>query len=199
MSLTEFTYRRYKFKRFLKLDDPEAVQRHLYILKWLKPAYTFGDKVCADIYQQPYSNIVNLKMWFQELNDPDTYVDAFVSIMETMFSVEKSDVMNADIIDLFAAFNRVSFLLNELIEREDNTLPVAPDPKMVEAGLDRLEKFGELNRIDSLAGGDLTKWKDVEQMPYQEVYAKMYMDAEHARIQKAYIEITKPKTTKRKI
>lgn len=48
-----------------------------------------------------------------------------------------------------------------------------------------LDKFKEINIVDSLAGGDILKWNDIQDLPYFDVFIKMLMIQEKNKIDKA--------------
>jgi hypothetical protein len=76
-----------------------------------------------------------------------------------------------------------------IIEREQKTLKYTPDRKELLAGVQDLNKFGEKNLVDALAGGDVLKHDDVLKLPYNTVYLKLYQDNVKARINKKYATI----------
>ena len=66
-----------------------------------------------------------------------------------------------------------------------------------EAGVADLNKFGWLNALDSLAGNDITKWQQVYELPYKDVYIKLLKDKETADIQARYQDIMKRKSKRK--
>lgn len=48
-----------------------------------------------------------------------------------------------------------------------------------------LDKFKEINIVDSLAGGDILKWESIQDLPYFDVFIKMLMIQEKNKIEKA--------------
>lgn len=55
---------------------------------------------------------------------------------------------------------------------EKRYLERPPDFKMLSAGIKQLDVLGITNVIDMLAGGDVTKWDDIEQLPYSKCFDK---------------------------
>jgi len=51
-----------------------------------------------------------------------------------------------------------------------NTEPTDHDAKLQQAGVKELEQFGDLPMIDSLAGGDILRYNDIEKLNYLEVH-----------------------------
>jgi uncharacterized protein YgbK (DUF1537 family) len=57
------------------------------------------------------------------------------------------------------------------------------------AGIRAFEKFKYINTINSLAGGDITKWTDILNMPYERVLTKLLLNKTEAEYQKRYSEL----------
>jgi hypothetical protein len=57
------------------------------------------------------------------------------------------------------------------------------------AGIQSFEKFKYINTINSLAGGDITKWDTVMNMPYERVLTKLLLNKTEAEYQRKYREI----------
>ena len=55
---------------------------------------------------------------------------------------------------------------------EKNYLERPPDFKMLAVGIKSLDVLGVVNTIDLLAGGDVTKWREIEQLPYSRCFEK---------------------------
>jgi hypothetical protein len=57
------------------------------------------------------------------------------------------------------------------------------------AGIQSFEKFKYINTINSLAGGDITKWDTILNMPYERVLTKLLLNKTEAEYQKKYMEL----------
>lgn len=76
---------------------------------------------------------------------------------------------------------------------EQNYLSSNPEPELIASGIDELNIFGELNIIDSLAGGDILKWEQVKQLPYHSIFDKLRKDNIERKINKNYNKIISKK------
>ena len=76
---------------------------------------------------------------------------------------------------------------------EQNYLSSNPEPELIASGIDELNVFGELNIIDSLAGGDILKWEQVKQLPYHSIFDKLRKDNIERKINKNYNKIISKK------
>jgi len=57
------------------------------------------------------------------------------------------------------------------------------------AGIQSFEKFKYINTINSLAAGDITKWNEILNMPYERVLTKLLLNRTEAEYQKRYSEL----------
>ena len=57
------------------------------------------------------------------------------------------------------------------------------------AGIQSFEKFKYINTVNSLAGGDITKWAQILNMPYERVLTKLLLNKTEAEYQKRYSEL----------
>ena len=57
---------------------------------------------------------------------------------------------------------------------EQNLLTSSPAPDQINAGIHTLNVLGDINIIDVIAGGDITKWAKIRNMPYGRVFEKQY-------------------------
>ena len=64
--------------------------------------------------------------------------------------------------------------LKHWTKTENEYLSAEPDPKLLVAGINDLNQFGELNTVDSLANGDVTKYEEIKQLPYHVIFDKQF-------------------------
>lgn len=57
------------------------------------------------------------------------------------------------------------------------------------AGIQAFEKFKYINTVNSLAGGDVTKWADILNIPYERILTKLLLNKTEAEYQKKYSEL----------
>jgi len=57
------------------------------------------------------------------------------------------------------------------------------------AGIQAFEKFKYINTVNALAGGDITKWSQILNMPYERVLTKLLLNKTEAEYQKKYSEL----------
>ena len=81
----------------------------------------------------------------------------------------------APLLQVYAAGNNYLIELMELIKREEVQLARAPKSDHLRAGVKMFEKFGALNSIDTLAGGDILKYTAVQQIEYNVAFMKLLL------------------------
>ncbi len=80
-------------------------------------------------------------------------------------------------------------MLSKLIEAENKLLSSVPSVLERKAGVQSFEKFKYINTVNSLAGGDITKWAEILNMPYERVLTKLLLNKCEAEYQKRYREL----------
>lgn len=81
------------------------------------------------------------------------------------------------------------YLLSQLIQTENKLLASVPSILEKKAGIQSFEKFTYINTINSLAGGDITRWAAILNMPYERVLTKLLLNKTEAEYQKRYSEL----------
>jgi len=73
--------------------------------------------------------------------------------------------------------------LETISELEKTYLSSNPSAKMFQAGINKLDQFGAMNTVDSLAGGDVLKYELVKKLKYNVVFDKQYREVISGEIQ----------------
>jgi hypothetical protein len=81
------------------------------------------------------------------------------------------------------------YLLSRLIETENQLLSSFPTALEKKAGIQAFEKFKYINTVNSLAGGDITKWTEILNTPYERVLTKLLLSKAEAEYQRRYSEL----------
>lgn len=95
-------------------------------------------------------------------------------------------------IDLSSAIAFILWLIDEMKsinELESQYLRSEPDIKMMQAGIQKLDKFGNLNTLDNLAKGDILKYDSIRKTPYNVIFDKQYMEVTKSDIEKKLSKI----------
>ncbi len=135
--------------RFLLLE--EAVQnRYFNVFQFIAPVgiiprlfllWQFGNLKAEKLQQLSFGEIIMLKKYATG-ND-------YEKIFQIVFGISESQLLRVRVKDFFQALNWIKNELEILVERE-KLLNSEPDPKMMEAGIERLEVFREMNLLIGL-------------------------------------------------
>lgn len=165
---------------FLTLEN-QIIDEYLPILELLSPVTevddpiheSFGKIKIPNVKSLKYGNVVLLKRLLTEGT-----TDAIIEAVSIVTKLPKESVYYFTIIPFYSIYNSILSQLIEINNMENNELSSEDeDIVMIEAQAnERMSKFGILNTIDNLAGGDLTKWKEIEEMPYMVVFTKLMME-----------------------
>jgi len=58
-----------------------------------------------------------------------------------------------------------------------------PNPELIQAGISDLNVFGDMNIIDTLAGGDILKHEAIKKLPYKVIFDKQFKSVIENNIQ----------------
>lgn len=86
--------------------------------------------------------------------------------------------------------------LNVILKTEETTLNTKPTPEQIAAGINDYSRFGIMNTIRALAGGDILKTDAVLRKSYNEVYLWLCMKQQDAKYDKSYETVMRNKHAK---
>jgi hypothetical protein len=104
------------------------------------------------------------------------------------YNVFEYDIANTPNAQLLEVLTWIFDEFKLIARMEDEHLNTPPDFKMAAAGVERMNVFGHLNVIDSIAGGDPLKWEAVRKLPYHVIFDKQYKSTIENDIQKKLME-----------
>lgn len=156
------------------------------ILKFGKPQNKVLGYEAAEFVSLPYGLI---KRDLPQLQKQARFYDCVDLVLRHTY--KDLDLSKATGNELMAFLLWIKEQQERLNALELNYLSSDPDPKMVAAGIHKLNDMGELPTIDNLAGGDLLKYEAIEALPYFRVYEKLKLNKIWSEINKQYEEIVK--------
>ena len=149
------------------------------------------------------------KIWLHETvkSNQDDLINALSDIVliysqpqitKKDFDINKINELNNvfDEIFLVSLYSTAMFYilqLKNILELESETLSTQPTAEQRHAGIDMFNDFGVMNTIKALAGGDITKYKEVEKIEYNIVYVHMLMNKTQGVFEDNYRKIMKNK------
>jgi len=120
---------------------------------------------------------------------------AFLALKDKGINVFEYEINKCSAKEILYFTCWISDELKAVNQMEKDYLTSFPDSKMQLAGIDKLNKFGEMNIIDSLAGGDILKHEAIRKLPYHVIFDKQLKSLTEGAIQKSLKEQNKPKKT----
>jgi len=126
-----------------------------------------------------FDSLINMPYWLVKVEIPELLGSGDVlGLIESLArciscEVDQRAVEGLGIGEVLGFVLWVRDELEQISHLEAMHLQTPTDTKLVKAGIKRLEVLGEINVIDSLAGGDILKWACVKALPYSEVFDKL--------------------------
>ncbi len=119
-------------------------------------------------------------------------VDDVLIVKVLELNKRKTKLENRTLKAFFAIVNFIKNQFKYLGELEQK-LDTETENDLIVAGIDELNKFGDLNTIDALAGGDILRWQQVLDLTYEDVYNKLLKTKTEEDIKKRLETIYKSK------
>lgn len=113
----------------------------------------------------------------------------FLMLKERGVNVFRNDIEQIEINEAISFYLWIVDELKSIRELESEYLRSDPDVKLMQAGINKLDKFGLLNTLDNLAKGDITKYDMIRNTPYNVVFDKQYMEVTKSEIEKKLSKI----------
>lgn len=147
-----------------------------------------------DLDKLIYSSWKFLKETLPDLVKKGKFGDAvFECLKDRGINVFRIDIDRRTINEVMAFFLWISDEREAIAKMEAEYLVADPDPDMQMAGISDLNIFGDMNTIDALAEGDVTKYETIKLLPYNVIFDKSYKDIVERRIEKKYAKLKEPK------
>lgn len=198
MEINNFEFIDYLFIDFIKITDVDLIDNYRLILDSLKPLkeidnpnYKWYKKHPKKLQITPlmelsFGDVISIRTNLQEAT-----IDNVVECICIVTKLKNYQVKRFTITQFYGIINGITEQLEQIISMEYNELSDDEDDVDLIAtnANERMARFGTINTIDSLAGGDLIKWAEVEKLPYLSVFTKLKMDKERNKIHKEISEL----------
>ena len=181
------------------LKEPEinldgVTQQQLdFIFKYGQGSNKLGKYESKNFTELPYGIV---RMDILTLQKKELHLEAIMMILECQF--EKVSLKGVTQNDLFAFLVWMKKEQDKLFTRERNYLSSDPDPEAVAAGINRLDEFGALATIHTLAHNQVWRHKDIYNTPYFEIYQVLKLEKVQRDVQKAHQKIMEQKAKSQK-
>lgn len=125
-----------------------------------------------DLFELKYKWIIRMK---EQLTSPT--LGAVKDVLSTVYDIRTDEqFFSCSVFDVFAAYAWIVEEVQNLYEVEKQKLFKKPTNKQISAGIEEFEQLDDIPVIDLLAGGDVSKWDDVLELPYGQVLRKMLLN-----------------------
>lgn len=142
----------------------------------------------------PIDNILHLSFITIKETIPKLIEECkFEEAIATALSMDVKKIYTFDEIKRFRLYLWLLKQYEKIGKMEMDYLSSPPDAKLAAAGISDLDPLGITNTIDLLAGGDVTKWEEVRNLPYSDCFEKQLKMLIESRIEKKLIEQSKVK------
>lgn len=178
-----------KVKAFFELPTEVLLSQYC-VLRMLKQKNTHGNISVKSVELLPYGLVVNLRKVYIEQT-----AELIITAIEEVFKIDAPEQMKMDILDYFPLVNFILAGTEKIVEMEKRMLQTPSKPELEAAGVEDLQKYGELITIDNLSGGDILRHHEIEQLPWRKVFTKLCLEKDKAEVQERYAEIIKSKQT----
>lgn len=155
-----------------------------YVLKFGKPSDTLKGRVCKSFLYLPYGLV---RITVPTLQQDERHDAVIETVMKHQYEDFTLDGVGTNEKLQFYLF--VKKELERIQEIERNFLSGDPEPELVGAGVEKLNEFGAFATVHSLAGGDILKHKEIEALPYFQVYQTLKLNKVNNEIDRAYHKI----------
>lgn len=163
---------------FISLDSEQA-EDYIFALKYCKESEPRDVLGFGDITKKTFGDVKDLQYIL-------TKSDAIDRIMKNI-GYESIKLMS--VFDFFACYRYICSEIERVNTIENELLSHDPTPEEVEAGLEGFGRFSSILQIDSLAGGDVLKYKDVRALAYEDGLTKLALDKERNEYQRRFNKI----------
>lgn len=163
--------RNYCLHEFCDLTTDE-VDTYAVMIANLLPVNKLSGREFKGLWSSEYSSYVTIKAAFTQQMEGWQ-----LQAIQAAYGLTSSQQMFCRVFDYYAALRYVENDLIAILERERN-LPSKKDPDLKAAGIDRLNKYGDVLTIDSLARTYNCSWEEVGKWKYSKIYTILAMENE---------------------
>lgn len=152
-------------------------------------------KRSSKLFNFDFESLIYLKWGLLKETLPELFVK---NDFETLFFLMLKDrgqnwfLIDIQRIEVNKAMSFILWIIDEIKsikELESTYLKADPDIKLLQAGINNLDKFGIKNTLDNLAKGIVWDYEKVRNTMYVEIFDKQYMEVTKSEIEKKLAKI----------
>lgn len=177
----------FRFKDFIE-QDAQLINDYMSVLSHLKGIPNFSS---GKLIKKKYGVVKSLtELKFGEVNKLkrlmlSNNIESVFESISTAYNYPLKKIPNLQISIFYACLNFIVKEIKHIIKVENHRYKIITskyDDLMNEAGIERLDRFGEMVIIDQITDGKLWNFKRVEELPYMLVHSKIWLEAEKTNI-----------------
>lgn len=157
------------------------------IKKYGKASNALGKYVSKDFIELPYGII---RKDLPTLQKKELHLEYITSILACQYQ-EQIDLRGVSSNEIMSFMLWIKQQQEKIYKIEELYLSSDPDPLAISAGLHKLDEFGALSTIHSLAQGDILRHPEIEALPYYKVYEILKLEKANREIAKAYDDLSR--------
>lgn len=138
-----------------------------------------------DIIDWKYGDVKEMQGYFSVAMS----LDEIPQVLSLSCSKTVSQLEKAYWINVFEYYNYIKAEVLRTVKLEETDLSYEPEADELAAGIERYNQFGIVVSIDRIAGGDVTKWEAITEMPYRMIHTKLKLLKIDTEYQKALTRI----------
>lgn len=168
-------------REFLKEADQSLFD---VLLNNSKPSDTLCGKTIPSVTKWRFCDVM-------EMGGEMTPVEVVSKVLNFHFQVSEDEILDTRDREFVAFLKHIRNEM-EIVDKMNKSLKSEPDNDLVEAGIDRLNVFGELAIYYSISK-DPREWDAISEVSFGKMYAKLMMDKINGEVQRRYNEILQQK------
>jgi len=170
--------------------SPPDEEIYTQVFKYIEPNNQIYHVQFKGFWSSPYEKYLTVKNLITK--QPKGWE---FDVIDACFGFTPEQQKNISAYTFFATMDYVSKDLLAILEKE-KMLVREPNFDLMEAGVDKLNKFGDILTVDSLARTYNTTWEEIGKWTYSKVFSILMLEKERAEIQEKYQKIIERKNKK---
>ncbi len=148
-------------------QDTDLINRYSIALRYVKPIETE-----RKVFEMKLKHVEFIKQTFEGGTEVD-----LIKIVSKVQKCTKEEVLDFDIVKFFRIIASIREQISLIVKAEESSLtPSEVSVKwQIVNGSEKMSKFGIYNTLESLSGGDATKYQHYMDMQYSEVFTILLM------------------------
>ncbi len=165
-------------KAFFALE--EGFEEYHNVLKYLNPKPVLKGNRAKKIQSFSYGEVRAIIGTVQSPN-----FESIIEMLCKVFNLKKRQVYRISVVDFYHAFNWIKQEIKVILKKEQ-VLNSKPNGKLIQAGIKKLNVFGELNTLIALGKQFGKSPTEVQQWSYRLVFSILYHEKTVNEIDKNY-------------